>query len=134
MMNNESEKKTQSQLQFQMDINKDLACVVFDEIHYINDVDRGRVWEQTILMLPPHIQMIMLSATIDAPEKFAKWCEKPESGKQVYLSSTHTRIVPLVHYGYLPLWCWCVFGHDSRHGIFKLLKTNRYSCTKLYFK
>ena len=101
MMNNESEKKTQSQLQFQMDINKDLACVVFDEIHYINDVDRGRVWEQTILMLPPHIQMIMLSATIDAPEKFAKWCEKPESGKQVYLSSTHTRIVPLVHYGYL---------------------------------
>jgi superfamily II RNA helicase len=90
-----------TQLQFQMDINKDLACVVFDEIHYINDVDRGRVWEQTILMLPPHIQMIMLSATIDAPEKFAKWCEKPESGKQVYLSSTFARIVPLVHYGYL---------------------------------
>ena len=99
MMNNS--KETQTQLQFQMDINKDLACVVFDEIHYINDVDRGRVWEQTILMLPPHIQMIMLSATIDAPEKFAKWCEKPESGKQVYLSSTYARIVPLVHYGYL---------------------------------
>jgi superfamily II RNA helicase len=101
MMNNESSTQTQTQLQFQMDINKDLACVVFDEIHYINDVDRGRVWEQTILMLPPHIQMIMLSATIDAPEKFAKWCEKPESGKQVYLSSTYARIVPLVHYGYL---------------------------------
>lgn len=99
MMNNETDGG--GQLQFQMDINKDLACVVFDEIHYINDVDRGRVWEQTILMLPPHIQMIMLSATIDAPEKFAKWCEKPESGKQVYLSSTNARIVPLVHYGYL---------------------------------
>ena len=86
---------------FQIDINRDLACVVFDEIHYINDVDRGRVWEQTILMLPPHVQMIMLSATIDAPEKFAKWCEKPDSDKQVYLSSTLSRIVPLVHYGYL---------------------------------
>ena len=99
MMNNDS--NNTSQLQFQMDINRDLACVVFDEIHYINDVDRGRVWEQTILMLPPHIQMIMLSATIDAPEKFAKWCEKPDSGKEVYLSSTYARIVPLVHYGYL---------------------------------
>jgi len=99
MMNNES--TNSGQLQFQIDINRDLACVVFDEIHYINDVDRGRVWEQTILMLPPHIQMIMLSATIDAPEKFAKWCEKPDSGKQVYLSSTLSRIVPLVHYGYL---------------------------------
>lgn len=98
MMNNNN---NNTQLQFQMDIQKDLACVIFDEIHYINDVDRGRVWEQTILMLPPHIQMIMLSATIDAPEKFAKWCEKPESGKQVYLSSTFARIVPLVHYGYL---------------------------------
>ena len=89
------------QLQFQMDIQRDLACVVFDEIHYINDADRGRVWEQTILMLPPHIQMIMLSATIDSPEKFAAWCEKPDSGKQVYLSSTNSRIVPLIHYGYM---------------------------------
>lgn len=81
--------------------NADLACVVFDEVHYINDADRGRVWEQAILMLPNHVQMVMLSATIDAPEQFAKWCEKPGSDKVVYLSSTNARIVPLVHYGYL---------------------------------
>jgi superfamily II RNA helicase len=79
----------------------DLACVVFDEVHYINDADRGRVWEQAILMLPEHVQMVMLSATIDAPDKFAKWCEKPGSNKVVYLSSTNARIVPLVHYGYM---------------------------------
>ena len=79
----------------------DLACVIFDEVHYINDAERGRVWEQAILMLPEHVQMVMLSATIDAPEKFAKWCEKPGSNKVVYLSSTNARIVPLVHYGYM---------------------------------
>ena len=79
----------------------DLACVVFDEIHYINDAERGKVWEQSILMLPRDVQMVMLSGTIDSPEKFAAWCERGDSEKKVILSSTHSRIVPLVHYGYL---------------------------------
>jgi antiviral helicase SKI2 len=79
-----------------------LGAVVFDEIHYINDADRGQVWEKTILMLPPHIQMVMLSATIDDPKRFAEWCEQKEgSTKQVYLSSTNHRVVPLTHYSYL---------------------------------
>jgi len=90
-----------SSLHFQIDLKNELACVVFDEIHYINDVDRGKVWEQTILMLPLHVQMIMLSATIDSPEKFADWCERGSTDKQVYLSSTSHRIVPLIHYSYL---------------------------------
>lgn len=88
-------------IHFQMDIKKELACVVFDEIHYINDADRGHVWEQCILMLPEHVQMIMLSATIDSPESFAKWCEKSNNTKKVYLSSTSHRIVPLKHYSYM---------------------------------
>ena len=66
--------KSEEGLQFQIDIKNDLACVVFDEIHYINDTERGQVWEKTILMLPKHIQMIMLSATIDNPTGFAEWC------------------------------------------------------------
>ena len=37
----------------------------------INDESRGHVWEQTIMMLPPHVQMVGLSATLDNPEKFA---------------------------------------------------------------
>jgi superfamily II RNA helicase len=89
-------------LQFQMDIERELGCVVFDEIHYINDADRGQVWEKTIIMLPPHVQMVMLSATIDAPERFAEWCERGVvGGKQVYLASTSHRVVPLTHYGFL---------------------------------
>ena len=63
-------------LQFQMDMETELGCVVFDEVHYINDSERGQVWEKTILLLPSHVQMVMLSATIDAPERFAEWCER----------------------------------------------------------
>lgn len=96
-----NEKEDMQGIHFQMDIKNELACVVFDEVHYINDVERGYVWEQCILMLPEYVQIIMLSATIDSPDKFAKWCEKDGSSKQVFLSSTSHRIVPLKHYAYM---------------------------------
>ena len=85
---------------FQIDIDTELACVVFDEVHYINDADRGKVWEETIMMLPKHIQMVMLSATIDKPESFANWIETKKE-KDVYLACTDKRVVPLTHYSYL---------------------------------
>jgi len=96
-----SEQNKKSNLQFQINIQNDLACVIFDEVHYINDVERGQVWEKTILMLPPQIQMIMLSATIDNPVGFAEWCERGSNEKIVYLASTNYRVVPLSHYGFL---------------------------------
>ena len=91
---------------FEMDFDNELACVVFDEIHYINDQDRGRVWEETIMMLPRHVQMVMLSATLDSPEKFALWCETRgqndvKSDKIVYLTTTYERVVPLTHYSFI---------------------------------
>lgn len=90
------------QLQFQMDIQTELACVVMDECHFILDEDRGHVWENTILMLPPHVQMVLLSATLDQPEKFAQFCERGgEPYKEVVWSSTMKRIVPLTHYGFM---------------------------------
>jgi superfamily II RNA helicase len=88
-------------LQFQINIHADLGCVVFDEVHYINDEHRGQVWEKCILMLPSHIQMVMLSATIDAPVRFATWCQRGYKDKEVYLASTNHRVVPLSHYGFL---------------------------------
>ncbi len=90
-----------SNLDFNIDIMNELGCVVFDEVHYINDMHRGEVWEKTILMLPEHVQMIMLSATIDGPEKFAEWCENRHNNKEVYLCSTDKRVVPLGHYSYV---------------------------------
>jgi superfamily II RNA helicase len=99
-------------LQFQMDFETELAAVIFDEVHYINDADRGQVWEKTILMLPAHVQMIMLSATMDKPDRFAAWIEnsrknastdKNENNKQVYVCPTEHRVVPLSHYVYMTM-------------------------------
>ena len=94
---------------FEMDFENELACVVMDEVHYINDMDRGKVWEETIMLLPQHIQMVMLSATLDSPEIFASWCENRNNNnnnyslekKQVYLTPSHERIVPLTHYSFI---------------------------------
>ena len=102
---------------FEMDFDNELACVIFDEIHYINDRDRGRVWEETIMLLPQHIQMVMLSATLDSPEKFALWCETrghqtQTTNKVVYLTTTYERVVPLTHYSFI----------TCTQGLFKVLK------------
>ena len=95
-----------SSVSFEMDIQTELGCVVFDEIHFINDEHRGHVWEQCIMLLPSHIQMIGLSATLDDPEKFAFWLEtkgdisKPIE-KEVYLTRKLIRAVPLIHYSFI---------------------------------
>jgi superfamily II RNA helicase len=93
---------------FEMNIQEELGCVVFDEIHFINDDKRGTNWEQTIMMLPRHIQMIGLSATLDHPEKFAEWLENRSSVensveplKEVYLCRKLIRSVPLIHYSFI---------------------------------
>ena len=95
-----------SSVSFDMDIENELGCVVFDEVHMINDENRGHVWEQSIMLLPPHIQMVGLSATLDDPEKFALWIEtkgdisKPIE-KEVYLTRKLVRAVPLIHYSFI---------------------------------
>ena len=61
---------TNTLLDFDMDFENELACVIFDEIHYINDPERGRVWEESIMMLPKNVQIIGLSATIDILKDF----------------------------------------------------------------
>jgi superfamily II RNA helicase len=95
-----------SSISFEMDIQLDLGCVVFDEIHFINDESRGNIWEQTIMMLPPQVQMVGLSATLDNPEKFAEWLEcrggtDKYGGKEVYLTRKLIRAVPLIHYSFI---------------------------------
>jgi superfamily II RNA helicase len=96
----------QSSVSFEMDIENELGCVVFDEIHMINDEHRGNVWEQCIMMLPRQIQMVGLSATLDNPEKFASWLEtkgntEENDDKNVYLTRKLIRAVPLIHYTFI---------------------------------
>ena len=90
-------------MQFQMDFEKELAAVIFDEVHYINDADRGQVWEKTILMLPHHVQMVMLSATMDKPDRFASWIENTHPDSKVFVCPTDHRVVPLSHYMYMTM-------------------------------
>ena len=95
-----------SSVSFEMDIQSELGCVVFDEIHMINDENRGHVWEQCIMLLPSHIQMIGLSATLDDPERFALWLEtkgdiNKSIEKEVYLTRKQIRAVPLIHYSFI---------------------------------
>lgn len=105
---NQNQNRPSSLSSFDIDVDEELGCVVMDEVHYINDSERGKVWEETIMLLPSQVQMVMLSATIDSPEKFARWCEtcKPNSidnelRKIVVLAHTYVRIVPLTHYAFI---------------------------------
>lgn len=85
-------------LDFNIDLEKELGCVIFDEVHYINDMDRGTVWEESIMLMPNCVQMVMLSATIDEPERFAQWVNGTNPTKTTVLCSTDERAVPLKHY------------------------------------
>ena len=75
--------------------------VIFDEVHYINDPDRGRVWEECLILIPSRITLIMLSATIDKADEFAGWVGNIKK-KMTNLIPTHHRVVPLEHFFYLP--------------------------------
>lgn len=75
---------------------ENLGGVVFDEVHYINDRERGKVWEETMILLDPTIQLVLLSATIDKPELFAAWLGDLKQVR-IHLISTSYRIVPLQH-------------------------------------
>lgn len=55
------------------DLIRDVEWVIFDEVHYINDPERGVVWEEVIIMLPEHVNIILLSATIPNAMEFADW-------------------------------------------------------------
>jgi superfamily II RNA helicase len=89
-------------LDFQMNMEEELGCVIFDEVHYIDDLDRGTIWEQTMMMLPNHVPYVMLSATIGQKELFAKWIENMTE-KEVVICHHSERVVPLTFYEYFTI-------------------------------
>lgn len=76
------------------DLIRDVEFVVFDEVHYVNDQDRGVVWEEVIIMLPQHVKFILLSATVPNTYEFANWIGRTKQ-KNIYVISTPQRPVPL---------------------------------------
>ena len=70
--------------------------VVLDEVHYMNDEQRGTVWEESIIYCPSNIQIIALSATIANSKQLCDWINTVHS--QTELIYTDFRPVPLRHY------------------------------------
>ncbi|GJQ84402.1 tst [Trypoxylus dichotomus] len=81
------------------DVTRDLEFVIFDEVHYINDKERGHVWEQVLILLPAHVTVVLLSATVPNTIEFADWLGRMYQ-KRVYVVRTTERPVPLQHYLY----------------------------------
>lgn len=79
------------------DLIRDVEFVIFDEVHYVNDLERGVVWEEVIIMLPEHVTLILLSATVPNTYEFASWVGRTKK-KNIYVISTPKRPVPLEHY------------------------------------
>lgn len=115
------------------DLNQRLdnvATVVYDEFHYMNDSDRGEVWESSIMYTPPKVQQLLLSATADNGNVIQKWmnrllAEKSSTRKtEIVNVPEEERHVPLKYYVYnakkaknsiIPL-------IDERYSLAKLLK------------
>ncbi len=75
--------------------------VVFDEVHYLDDLERGTVWEESIIYAPPHVRIVALSATVPNVDELAAWIEEVR-GSEVEVIVETERPVPLVHKVWVP--------------------------------
>jgi len=73
----------------------DADLVVLDEAHYLADEDRGHVWEETIILTPARIRLLLLSATVGNAHEFATWIEEVRSTRCTVILGPRKRPVPL---------------------------------------
>ena len=74
----------------------DVGCVVFDEIHYMADPTRGTTWEEAIICMPKHVQLVCLSATVANAREIADWIG--DVHRETHLVYHEERAVPLQHF------------------------------------
>ena len=75
------------------DVDADL--VVLDEAHYLGDEDRGHVWEEAIILTPPRIRLLLLSATVGNADEFASWIAEVRGVRCGVVTRPGSRPVPL---------------------------------------
>ena len=75
----------------------EVGWVIFDEIHYMRDKERGVVWEETIILLPDNVHYVFLSATIPNARQFAEWIAHLHK-QPCHVVYTDFRPTPLQHY------------------------------------
>tara|TARA_Y100000034_G_scaffold128112_1_gene182186 strand:+ start:174 stop:2060 length:1887 start_codon:yes stop_codon:yes gene_type:complete len=73
---------------------KDVSYVIFDEVHYINDIERGYVWEESVIFSKENVRFLCLSATIPNADEFASWIQAVKKHKVEVIHHTK-RNVPL---------------------------------------
>lgn len=94
----------------------DLSHVVMDEVHYLADRSRGAVWEEVIIHLPAHVDVVALSATVSNAEEFGDWLRTVRGDTEVVVEEH--RPTPLHQH---------VIAQRSLHDLFtdpRLLKVN----------
>ncbi len=84
----------------------DVDYVIFDEVHFLDDAERGTVWEESLIFAPPEVRMIALSATISNLDQLGSWLREIRPQELAVVQSTE-RPVPLQHR-----------LHTTRHGLF----------------
>lgn len=71
-----------------------VGWVIFDEVHYLDDPERGTVWEEAILFTPPEIRLLALSATVPNVRELCEWIQSVHERPIAVIEESH-RPVPL---------------------------------------
>ena len=79
------------------EVMREIGWVIFDEVHYMRDKERGVVWEETMILLPDNVHYVFLSATIPNSIQFARWIAELHQ-QPCHVVYTNYRPTPLVHY------------------------------------
>ena len=79
------------------EVMREVAWVIYDEVHYMRDKERGVVWEESIILLPHKVRFVFLSATIPNAKQFVEWIAKIHH-QPCHVVYTNYRPVPLQHY------------------------------------
>lgn len=80
---------------------QDVSHVIFDEIHYIADEERGFVWEESLIFMPPHMRFLGLSATVSNADQLAQWMRTLRA-EPIHVIKAFERVVPLEHWFFSP--------------------------------
>ncbi|OLN87182.1 ATP-dependent RNA helicase mtr4 [Colletotrichum chlorophyti] len=99
------------------EIMREVAWVIFDEIHYMRDKTRGVVWEETIILLPDKVRYVFLSATIPNAFQFAEWIAKIHH-QACHVVYTDFRPTPLQNY-FFPAGGSGIFLVVDEKGVFR---------------
>ncbi len=75
----------------------DVCAVVMDEFHSFNDLERGIVWELTLGLLPEHVRLLLLSATVGNAYEFTSWLRRAHN-RSIELVQSDERKVPLTYH------------------------------------